>query len=159
MSKLKDLLKACMTNAEAVRLAMAEPTLAAKAADADTDQAICLVNESIIDALELPRSERTAAQVALAKATDKASQVALHILGVHRGEAPSKLTLAGAKGLSLADAKRDLEHAARACTVDLAMPDDCLSVQGRMGWKVPKKSCKPHQRAWALIVAAERVES
>ena len=157
MSKLKDLLKAVMTNAEAVRLAMAEPALADATANADTDQAICMVNESIIDALELPRSERTAAQVALAKATDKASQVALHVLGVHAGEAPTKLTLAGAKGLSLADAKRDLEAAARHAGVDLAMDDAMISVQGRAGWKVPKKTPKPHQRAFALVIAAERV--
>jgi hypothetical protein len=156
MSKLKELLKAAMTNAEAVRAALAVPSVADAAAEASTDQAICLVNGSIIDALELPRSERSAAQVALAKATDKACQVALHHLGVHKGEAPSKLTLAGAKGLSLDEAKGDLVAAARALGVDLAMPDDCLSVQGRTGWKVPKKSPKPHQRAWALIEAAER---
>ena len=53
---------------------------------------------------------------------------------------------------------RDLEAAALAAGVDLAMPDDCLSVQGRAGWKVPKKAPKPHQRAWALIQAAERFE-
>lgn len=159
MSKLKELLKAAMTNAQAVRAALAEPGIAESTANVETDQAICLVNESIIDALELPRSERPAAQVALAKATDRASQVALHILGVHAGESPSKLTLAGAKGVSLGEARNDLEAAARAVGVDLTLDDAMYSVQGRTGWKVPKKSPKPYQRAFALILAAARVQA
>jgi hypothetical protein len=156
MSKLKDLLKAAMTNAEAVRTALAEPALAKAAEGQDTDQAICLVNEAIIDALELPKAERSAAQVALAKASDRACQVALHILGVHAGEAPTKLTHAGAKGLSLESAASDLQRAAIAAGETLDMPDLCRSVEGRAGWKVPKRSPKPWQRAQALIEAARR---
>jgi hypothetical protein len=153
MSKLKELLKAAMTNAEAVRLALAEPALAKSTQDADTDQAICLVNEAIIDALELPKSERTAAQVALAKACDRASQVALHTWGVCPNT-PTKMTLAGAKGLTLGEALADLQAAASAAGVSLAMPDECESERGARGWKVPKRAPKPWHKAYALLLAA-----
>lgn len=154
MSKLKELLKAAMCNVSAIQTA-------AEAINADTigdaDEATAAVNAAIIDALEIPKVERTAAQVELAKAAAEAMEVVrFHLLP---DAAVTNRNRAGANGVTLDQAHRRLLKAIDAAGENVDPSAACFCPAGkRIAYGKAKATPKPwHDAIQGIMAAREAV--
>lgn len=153
-NKLKELLKATMCNVAAIKVAAAE-----SGADSigDADEATAAVNRAIIDNLELPKVERSAAQVELAKACAEAQEVAKYHMDPL---APiTNRNRAGANGTTIEAARWRLEKAAKAAGVSLDLEGTMLCPEGkRYAYTKAKATPKAwHDAKWALDAATQAI--
>ena len=155
-SKLKELLAAAMCNVQAIQAAAKECN-----ADAigNADEATAAVNRTIIDSLELPKAERTAAQVELAKACAEAMEVARYYMDP---TAPvTNRNRAGANGTSLQSARTRLAAAISGAgeSIELSMAMVCPSGK-RIAYGKAKSTPRPwHDAAGMLDAAARAVQA
>jgi hypothetical protein len=118
----------------------------------DTEDSVATLNLDMIMAFQAPKTDKTAAQVALAKAVKTGRECAIYHLGV--SAQITNCNRAGANGISSAVALRALEQAATAAGESCDMPQDCLCPAGkRLAYGQAKKTPKPWQAVAAMLRA------